>query len=105
MTSTTTVYGVTPPSHVLKSWEPCSMNLASGGEYLRDRLVPGNWGNPIRCVIWENTSGGIALVIGEYANGRRAEHRRASGNFRLTLTWWETPEARLDRDYRAKLAA
>lgn len=85
------VYGITPPERVMRGWEPSSLNLDHARIYCQRHLTPESWGTPIRAVVWERANGDIALVVAEYANGRRAEVRRQGHDFIASLKWWNHP--------------
>lgn len=86
------VYGIVPPPRIKLSWEATSLGLDSADRFCRRYLVPETYGHPIRAVYWERANGDIAMVVAEYANGRRAEVRRSRHSFITKLTFWGAPE-------------
>ena len=69
----TLVYGMTPPVGVRKAWFPCSVDLKTGGAWLRRAGAGADWGEPANIVHWERPDGTDALIAADYPNGRRIE--------------------------------
>lgn len=65
-------YGIPVPRGVRQDWKA---QPERSGYSLHTHRVPGEWGNPAKCVIWYDRFNRRRLIVAHYANGRSATVR------------------------------